>query len=168
VVAVPAAHGLQRVDQQLPVGVAQPGVGVERQVAAGRHAALHDGVGRVAGVAARPLPGGEVQLVPALLDVAGDQPGERRHLAVERPARLVAVAVVAGGHGQLAGTPARPGRIACHRRVGAEPPERQQLQQHGRQQQAETGPQQHLPSWDPHAISRSPPGADRYGRRSAR
>jgi len=61
---------------------------MDEHIAARRHAALGDRVGGVVGLAVVRIPGGEVELVAALLDVAGQQPGERRQVALRRPAGL--------------------------------------------------------------------------------
>ena len=148
--AAGAVHRLQGLDQDLALGVAQRRVGVGQQVAAGRHLGVGDHLGGVVGLAVVLVPGGEVERLAALLDVAGHHPGERRDVALRRPAGLVAVAVVAGRRGQLPGPPVRPGSVLGHGRVGVVAPVRHQLQQHGHGEQPEPCPDQDPAPWCPH------------------
>ena len=79
-----------------------------------RHVAIVD---RVRQVVVLRWPLAEVQGGAATIDVALHEPRHRRHVAVPRPAGLVAVAVEAGAHHKRPGLLRRPRRLLHHGRV---------------------------------------------------
>ena len=84
------------------------------------------------------LPVGEVQLVPALVHVVLDEPGHRGDIGVPGPFSPVAMAVVAGVHGQLGRARAVPPRLRVRGGVRVAPAEGQDLDDEEHGQAAET------------------------------
>src|SRR5688572_13519408 len=86
-------------DERAPLLVREPGLGVQERVLLERHLPVLDRLRGVVGLAVVAVPLGEVELLPTLPDVAGDDPRRGCDAVEPLEGRLVAVAVVAGCDG---------------------------------------------------------------------
>jgi hypothetical protein len=94
---------------------------MERQVDRQRHLALPQFLGRFVGILLWAVPLRDVEVLAPFLNVAVDQPGDRRDARIPGPLRLVAVTVGAGAEEKLAGVWRIPFRLRDDRRVGVVP-----------------------------------------------